>query len=47
MTYLDVTMDEKSKGLDTLEDENDKKVSPKCKNADGSLLDFCGIVRKS
>ncbi len=46
MAYLDITMDEKAKGLATLEDENDKKVSPKWKNADGSLIDFCGIKRK-
>ncbi len=29
MAYLDITTDEKAKGLATLEDENDKKVSPK------------------
>lgn len=46
MAYLDITTDEKAKGLATLEDENDKKVSPKWKNADGSLIDFCGIKRK-
>lgn len=46
MAYLDITTDEKAKGIATLEDENDKKVSPKWKNADGSLIDFCGIKRK-
>lgn len=34
------------RALATLEDENDKKVSPKWKKADGSLMDFCGIPRK-
>lgn len=46
MTYLDITMKEKAKGLATLEDENYKRVSPKWKNSDGSLCDFCGIKRK-
>lgn len=43
MTYLDITMEEKVKALATLEDENDKKVSPKWKKPNGSLVDFCGI----
>lgn len=43
MTYLDITTEEKAKALATLEEENDKTVSPKWKNADGSLADFCGL----
>ena len=46
MVYLDITTEEKAKGLATLEDDNDKNVSPKWKNADGTLVDFCGIRRK-
>lgn len=47
MVYLDITTEEKAKSLATLEDENDKKVSPKWKNTKGgSLIDFCGIRRK-
>ena len=44
--YLDITAEEKAKALATLEDKNDKKVSAKWKNPDGSLADFCGIRRK-
>lgn len=46
MVYLDITIEEKAKALATLEDENDKKVSAKWKNPDGSLVNFCGIRRK-
>lgn len=46
MTYLDITTEEKAKALATLEDENDRKISPKWKNADGSLVDFCGIRKR-
>ena len=46
MVYLDITVEEKAKALATLEDENDRKVSAKWKNPDGSLVDFCGIKRK-
>ena len=46
MVYLDITPEEKAKALATLEDEKDKKVSPKWKNPDGSLVNFCGIRRK-
>ena len=46
MTYLDITTEEKAKALATLEDENDRKISPKWKNADGSLVDFCGIRKQ-
>jgi len=43
MTYLDIAMEETAKALATLEEENDKKVSPRWKKADGSLIDFCGL----
>lgn len=43
MIYLDVTTEDERKALATLEYEKDKNVSPKWKNADGSLVDFCGI----
>ncbi len=46
MVYLDITAEEKAKALATLEDENDKKVSAKWKNSDGSLVDFCGIRKR-
>ena len=46
MIYLDITTEDKAMALATLEDENDKKVSPKWKNADGSLVDYYGIPRK-
>lgn len=46
MIYLDITTEDEIRALATLEDEKDKKVSPKWKKADGSLLDFCGITRK-
>lgn len=43
MVYLDVTTEDERKALATLEYEKDENVSPKWKNADGSLVDFCGI----
>ena len=43
MAYLDITTDDERKALATLECEKDRNVSPKWKNADGSLVDFCGI----
>ena len=46
MIYMDITTEDEVQALATLEDENDKKVSPKWKKADGSLMDFCGIPRK-
>ena len=46
MIYLDITTEEKAKALATLEDENDKKVSAKWKNSDGSLVNFCGVRKK-
>lgn len=47
MIYMDITTEDEVRALATLEDENDKKVSPKWKKADGSLMDFCGIPRKN
>lgn len=47
MKYLDITTEDEAKAIATLENESDKKVSPKWKNPDGSLIDFCGIRRKS
>lgn len=43
MVYLDVTTEAERKALATLEYEKDGNVSPKWKNGDGSLVDFCGI----
>ena len=43
MVYLDITLEEELKALVTLEDENDKKVSKKWKNAKGGLAEFCGV----
>ena len=46
MKYLDITTEDEAKAIATLENESDKNVSPKWKNSDGSLVDFCGIRRK-
>ncbi len=48
MVYMDITMEQKLKALATLEDEKDKKVSKKWKNAKGGLAEFCGVksIRK-
>jgi site-specific recombinase XerD len=43
MVYIDVTLEQELKALVTLEDENDKKVSRKWKNAKGGLAEFCGV----
>ena len=43
MVYLDITNDEKAAALATLDDETCKKVTPKWKNTDGSLLNLCGL----
>lgn len=43
IVYLDITTEEKAKALATIEDENNQKISPKWKNVDGSLVDFCGL----
>ncbi|MEA3467959.1 MAG: tyrosine-type recombinase/integrase [Thermodesulfobacteriota bacterium] len=48
MVYVDITMEQELKALATLEDEKDKKVSKKWKNAKGGLAKFCGVksIRK-
>lgn len=46
MVYLDITNEDKAKALATLEDEKDKAITPKWKNKDGTLLDFCGVRKK-
>ena len=46
MIYLDITTEDEALALATLEDEKGKKVSPKWKKADGSLVAFYGIPRK-
>ena len=46
MVYLDITTEDSAKALATLENENDRKVTPKWKNADGSLVNFCGLNNK-
>ena len=43
MIYLDITIEQELKALATLEDDNDKKVSKKWKNAKGGLAEFCGV----
>lgn len=43
MVYLDITLEEEIKALATLEDENDRKVTKKWKNTDGSLAAFCNL----
>ena len=43
MVYMDITLEQELKALATLEDENDKKVSKKWKNAKGGLAEFCGV----
>ena len=43
MVYLDITTEDELAALEVLETEEDKKVVPKWKNADGSLAGFCGL----
>jgi len=43
MVYLDITLEQELKALQTLEDENDKKVSKKWKSLKGGLAEFCGV----
>ncbi len=43
MVYLDITTEQELKALQTLEDENDKKVSKKWKSIKGGLAEFCGV----
>jgi integrase len=43
MVYLDISNDKKAAALATLSDETSKKVTPKWKNAGGSLLNLYGL----
>jgi len=43
MVYMDVTTEQETKALATLEDENDKKALKKWKTDNGSLANFCGL----
>lgn len=43
MLYLDVTLEEERRALVTLESEEEKKITPKWKSPNGSLLEFCGL----
>ncbi len=43
MVYLDITLKQVSEALATLETEKEKTISPKWKNEDGSLVDFCRL----
>jgi site-specific recombinase XerD len=43
MVYIDITLEQELKALQTLEDENDRKVSKKWKNLKGGLAEFCGV----
>ena len=45
MRYLDITTDDKRKALATLEGEEEKNVTKKWKDNNGSLADFCGLKR--
>jgi site-specific recombinase XerD len=45
MMYLDITTEQEAKALATLEDENDKSVSKRWRNADSELSGFCGLRR--
>lgn len=43
IVYMDITTDQETKALATLEDENDKQLSKKWKTSAGSLSDSCGV----
>ena len=43
MGYLDITTEQESKALATLEDENEAKLSKKWKGRESSLLALCGL----
>lgn len=45
MVYLDISVEEKAKAMSPLESEEDKAVSKKWKDKDGSLATFCGLKR--
>jgi len=43
MVYLDITTEQETKALATLEDENDKQMPKKWKTISGSLSSLCGV----
>ena len=43
MVYLDISTEDELKALAVLEDENDKKITPKWKNKTNTLTAFCGF----
>jgi len=43
MVYLDITTEEETKAMATLEDETDTKVTKKWKSCNGDLSSFCGV----
>ena len=43
MVYLDITIEQEAKALATLEDENDKSLTKKWRNANSSLSMLCGV----
>ena len=47
LRYLDISMSSKGNALATLESEKDKGTARKWKSADGTLLGFCGLSRRS
>ena len=45
MVYIDITTEETTKAMATLESEHDKTISKKWKKQDGTLSDFCGLKK--
>ena len=43
MVYLEITTEQESKALETLEDENQKKIPKKWKSIGEGLEDFLGL----
>ena len=43
MGYMDITTEQESKALATLEDENEAKLSKKWKGKESKLLALCGL----
>ena len=43
MAYLDITNDEKAAALENLDDETCKKITPKWKNTNGTLINLFGL----
>ena len=43
MVYLDITTEQETEALATLEDENDKQMPKKWKTISGSLYSLCGV----